>query len=76
MSRQLAEAIADRAGRPLRMVPCRIVQVTPLRVSFDGGASSVPAAKVAGLTYATSTANNAVALVQSPAVPLVLPIGA
>ena len=75
MSRELATAIAERAGHPARLMPCRVVQVTPLRVSFDGGTSSVPASKVAGLTYSTGTTNNAVAFLLSPAPPLVLPIG-
>lgn len=75
MSSALAAAVVARAGKSVSMMPCRIVQVTPLLVSFDGGTSTVPGLKVAGLSYSTSTTNNAVAFLQSPSPPLVLPIG-
>ena len=75
MSKELAQVIAERTARPVTMRPCRIVQVTPLLVSFDDGSSSVPGQKIAGATYATASTDNAVALMQSPAPPVVLPIG-
>lgn len=54
---------------------CQITQVTPLLVSFDGGATSVAGDKVAGATYNTGTSNNARALMDSPNKPIVFPIG-
>jgi len=54
---------------------CRIMQVTPLLVSFDGGSSSVPGDKIAGGTYTVGSVDNARALMDSPNKPLVFPIG-
>ncbi len=75
MSKQLADALAERLARPVTMRPCRIVQTSPLLVSFDGGTTSVPGQRITGATYETSSTDNAVALIQSPASPVVLPIG-
>jgi len=75
MTNGLGQALTERVGRPVTLRPCRITQVTPLLVSFDGGVSSTPGVKIAGATYSTSTTDNALALLQSPATPVVLPIG-
>ena len=70
MTRALAEI---PSGGGLRA--CMVTQVTPLLVSFDGGATTVPGDKIAGATYSIGTSNNARALMDSPNKPLVFPIG-
>jgi len=75
MSKELADALAARIGRTVTLMPCRIMQTSPLLVSFDGGSTSVPGQTVTGCTYGTSSVNNAVALMQSPSTPIILRIG-
>jgi len=73
MSNELGAAVAQ-VGVAIDAVPCRVTQVTPLLVSFDGGATSVAALRVSGLTYSLSSSNNAIALFASGSL-VVLPIG-
>jgi hypothetical protein len=68
MSSPDTRAILERIGRPLYKVPCLITQVTPLMVTINE--TSMPGLKVSGATYDVGPA---IALVESPGLPLVIP---
>lgn len=55
-----------------QMWPCTILTVTPLTVTLNG--STVPGMRVLGATYTVGFP--AVALINAPNTPVILPIGA
>lgn len=69
--RTISQALIPK-GNPVELVPCRIVTTSPLTVDFYD-TPTYPGVKLAGLTYSTGAA---LALVSSPGLPIILPIGA
>ncbi len=73
MTQQIVRSLLGRATNG-ELVPCMITQVSPLLVSL-AGADDIPGEGLAGLFYTVSDTNNAYALIKSPGLPLIFPIG-